>query len=155
MDEIGRGTSTYDGLAIAKAVVEYVHNTLCSRMLFATHYHEMCLLEDQLSNLSCHTMKVIEWNEKITFAHEVILGRADKSYGIHVAELAGMPMEILEGAYEVLKTLEGIGNESTIKTVSNPKAEQLYNLILQLDIDNITPRSAMQTLFQLKDLIRQ
>ena len=95
MDEVGRGTSTYDGLAIAQAVVEYVHNKICARMLFATHYHEMCDLEHKLTNLSCHTMKVAEWDGKITFMHEVIEGRADKSYGVHIAQLAGMPTAIL------------------------------------------------------------
>lgn len=150
MDEIGRGTSTYDGLAIAKAVVEYVHNTICSRMLFATHYHEMCLLESQLLNLSCHTMKVVEWNNKITFVHEVILGRADRSYGIHVAQLAGMPLRILEGAYQVLQDLEKMSSES--KAIANPKLEKLHQEISQLDIDNITPKLAMNILFQLKEL---
>lgn len=151
MDEVGRGTSTYDGLAIAKAVVEYVHNAIGSRMLFATHYHEMCQLEVVLKNLSCHTMKVVEWNEKITFVHEVIIGRADKSYGIHVAELAGMPKEIINRAYGVLEVLE---IPSGMETKSDLKSAKILQDISQLDIDNITPRIAMDTLFRLKELVK-
>lgn len=158
MDEVGRGTSTYDGLAIAKAVVEYIHNSIGSRMLFATHYHEMCLLEDKLQRLSCHTMKVVEWENKITFVHEVIPGRADKSYGIHVAELAGMPEEVLSRAYEVLRDLEvqvnKSNNQSTIDSKYHPKNDAIFEELLQLDIDNITPRIAMDILFKLKELIK-
>ncbi len=149
MDEVGRGTSTYDGLAIAKALVEYIHHLIGSRMLFATHYHEMCKLEEKLQNLSCHTMKVIEWKDEITFAHEVIVGRADKSYGIHVAELAGMPQEILSRAYEVLNELERVKIESKPDT----KLDTLYKMILHLQVDSMTPRTAMETLFKLKEML--
>ena len=151
MDEVGRGTSTYDGLAIAKAVVEYIHNAIGSRMLFATHYHEMCLLEETLTNLSCHTMKVVEWKSKITFAHEVIIGRADKSYGIHVAELAGMSKAIVNRAYGILEGLERV---SGVGAKSDLKLEKLGQEVSQLDIDNITPRVAMETLFKLKELAK-
>ncbi len=162
MDEVGRGTSTYDGLAIAKSVVEYIHNKIGARMLFATHYHEMCFLEEKLENLSCHTMKVVEWQNKINFMHEVIDGRADKSYGIHVAQLAGMPHAILESAYAVLQQLESDANKKDYdsssftvdeKPSSTNKSDHLYDFISKVDMDNLTPRSAMDVLFKLKDLI--
>ncbi len=157
MDEVGRGTSTYDGLAIAKSVVEYIHNKIGARMLFATHYHEMCLLEEKLENLSCHTMKVVEWQNKINFMHEVIDGRADKSYGIHVAQLAGMPSAILTSAYAVLRQLESDKKDYDLvdKSPSHDtnKSDHVYDFISKVDMDTLTPRSAIDILFQLKDLI--
>jgi DNA mismatch repair protein MutS len=162
MDEVGRGTSTYDGLAIAQAVVEYVHNKICARMLFATHYHEMCDLEHKLTKLSCHTMKVAEWDGKITFMHEVIEGRADKSYGVHVAQLAGMPSAILQRAYDVLNHLENNNtkeiddkpyDQSVLKTLDISDA--VCKMMSSVDINSVTPRSAMDLLFQLKDLTNE
>lgn len=164
MDEVGRGTSTYDGLAIAKSVVEYVHNEIGARMLFATHYHEMGTLEEKLEKLSCHTMKVLEWHGKIAFMHEVVDGRADKSYGIHVAQLAGMPSAVLQRAYEVLNHLESDNKKDTdvpekvydlcmLKTLD--LADALTKVIMNLDMNSMTPRSAMDVLFQLKDLINE
>ena len=91
LDEIGRGTATYDGLAIAWAAAEHLHETNKSRALFATHYHEMVALSERLKSMACYTMKVREWNDSIVFLHEVISGVADRSYGIHVAKLAGLP----------------------------------------------------------------
>jgi DNA mismatch repair protein MutS len=113
LDEIGRGTSTYDGVSIAWAVVEYIHNNIGNipetkgcRTLFATHYHELTQLEDKLTGVVCYTMKVREWEGKVIFLHEVEKGRADRSYGIHVAELAGLPKAVTARAQEILKTLE-------------------------------------------------
>ena len=91
LDEIGRGTATFDGLSIAWAVVEHLHDAVKSRALFATHYHEMTALSETLSALSCRTMKVKEWKGEVVFLHEVARGAADRSYGIHVAKLAGLP----------------------------------------------------------------
>ena len=126
-------------------------------MLFATHYHEMCLLEEKLENLSCHTMKVVEWQNKINFMHEVIDGRADKSYGIHVAQLAGMPSAILTSAYAVLRQLESDKKDydSVDKSPSHDtnKSDHVYDFISKVDMDTLTPRSAIDILFQLKDLI--
>ena len=90
LDEIGRGTATFDGLAIAWATVEHLHEKNKSRALFATHYHEMTALAERLSSLACVTMRVSEWNDTIVFLHEVAPGAADRSYGIHVAKLAGL-----------------------------------------------------------------
>ena len=145
MDEIGRGTSTYDGLAIAQSVLEFIHNKIGARTLFATHYHEMCNLEQRLNRLSCHTMKVVEWKNKITFVHEVILGRADRSYGVHVAELAGMPQEILSRSYDILHKLE--------KPVRKGDSDELHSIISKVEVDNITPREAMELVFKLKEMV--
>ncbi len=105
LDEIGRGTATYDGLAIAWAVIEAIHNDISARTMFATHYHELTTLEQQLSKLRCYTIKVQEWEGKIVFLHEVKAGKASKSYGIHVAALAGMPESITDRAQQILETL--------------------------------------------------
>ena len=96
LDEIGRGTATYDGLAIAWAAAEHLHETNKSRALFATHYHEMVALAERLSAMACVTMKVKEWNDTIVFLHEVVPGAADRSYGIHVAKLAGLPEAVVD-----------------------------------------------------------
>lgn len=158
MDEVGRGTSTYDGLAIAQSVVEYIHNKIGSRMLFATHYHEMCDLEHKLAKLSCHTMKVSECNGEITFIHEIIEGRADKSYGVHVAQLAGMPSAILQRAYDVLNHFESNKKETNDKPYDQKIlktldiSDAICKIMSDADIANITPRSAMDILFQLKEL---
>src|SRR6201999_3492188 len=98
LDEIGRGTATFDGLAIAWAAVEHLHETNKSRALFATHYHEMTALAERLGSLACVTMRVREWNDEIVFLHEVAMGTADRSYGIHVAKLAGLPPAVVARA---------------------------------------------------------
>lgn len=105
LDEVGRGTSTRDGFAIACAVIEYVHHELKARTLFATHYHEIAQLAAQLERCYCQTMKVGEWDGKIVLMHEVIDGIADQSYGIHVAELAGMPQSVIQRASEKLREM--------------------------------------------------
>ncbi|KAA5603976.1 DNA mismatch repair protein MutS [Roseospira marina] len=106
LDEIGRGTATYDGLAIAWATLEHLHEVSRCRSLFATHYHELTALSGTLDRLSCHTMRVREWNDGIVFLHEVTPGVADRSYGIHVARLAGLPGPVLARAETVLQRLE-------------------------------------------------
>ncbi|MGB1027175.1 MAG: MutS-related protein, partial [Rhodospirillaceae bacterium] len=106
LDEIGRGTATYDGLSIAWATVEHLHDLNRCRTLFATHYHEMTALAARLPRLSCRSMRVKEWKGKIVFLHEVTLGAADRSYGIHVAKLAGLPKRAIQRAETVLKILE-------------------------------------------------
>jgi len=106
LDEIGRGTSTYDGLAIAWAITEHLHDTIGCRALFATHYHELAQLAESLSGLRNYNVQVREVLEQIVFLHKIAAGNADKSYGIHVAQLAGVPGEVLERAKEVLVELE-------------------------------------------------
>jgi DNA mismatch repair protein MutS len=106
LDEIGRGTATYDGLSLAWAVVEHLHEVNRCRALFATHFHELTALAAKLPRLECHTLRVKEWRGDVVFLHEVAAGTADRSYGIHVARLAGLPERVLRRAAAVLKRLE-------------------------------------------------
>jgi DNA mismatch repair protein MutS len=106
LDEIGRGTSTYDGVSLAWAITEYLHNHIGCRALFATHYHELAQLAETLPGLRNYNVQVRELQDEIVFLHKIGPGSADKSYGIHVARLAGVPAEVLERAYAVLTDLE-------------------------------------------------
>ncbi len=105
LDEVGRGTGIYDGLSIAQAVLEHIHNINRCRAIFATHYHELSKVSDYLSHLKCFCVRVKEWDNKIIFLHEVVEGVADESYGIHVAKLAGFPNSILDRANQIIKEL--------------------------------------------------
>ena len=106
LDEIGRGTATFDGLAIAWAVVEHLCDVNRSRALFATHYHELVALCEKLDDVACATMRVKEWKDDVVFLHEVVPGAADRSYGIQVAKLAGLPKAVIGRAGEILRALE-------------------------------------------------
>lgn len=175
LDEIGRGTATYDGLAIAWAAAEHLHGINASRALFATHYHEMVALAERLEWMDAFTMKVKEWNDTIIFLHEVVPGSADRSYGIHVAKLAGLPSPVVARAGEVLRALEE-GREghpplariddlplfsASIADVRaagtkvcqprNPPQENAALEALQaVDPDQLTPREALEILYGLK-----
>jgi len=106
LDEIGRGTSTYDGVSLAWAITEYLHDQVGCRTLFATHYHELAQLSNKLPGLRNYNVQVQECEGRVVFLHQIAAGSADKSYGIHVAKLAGVPEEVLERANEVLADLE-------------------------------------------------
>jgi DNA mismatch repair protein MutS len=106
LDEIGRGTSTYDGVSLAWAITEHLHNRIGCRALFATHYHELAQLAETLPRLCNYNVLVREWQDEIIFLHKIAPGSADKSYGIHVARLAGVPEEVLDRAEAVLGELE-------------------------------------------------
>ena len=110
LDEIGRGTATYDGLSIAWASLEHLHERNSCRTLFATHYHELTNLRNSLDRLSCHSMKVREWHGEIIFLHQVIEGAADRSYGVHVARLAGLPAAVISRAQALLAEMEAGGH---------------------------------------------
>ena len=110
LDEIGRGTATYDGLSIAWASLEHLHERNSCRTLFATHYHELTNLRNSLDRLSCHSMKVREWHGEIIFLHQVIDGAADRSYGVHVARLAGLPAAVISRAQALLAEMEAGGH---------------------------------------------
>ncbi len=115
LDEIGRGTSTYDGLAIARAVVEHLHNSTMARTLFATHYHELAAMADELSSLRVHTMAISEDEQgEVIFLHRVIAGSIGRSYGVHVAKMAGMPASIVQRASAVLQQLEAMKTPSLV-----------------------------------------
>jgi DNA mismatch repair protein MutS len=121
LDEIGRGTSTYDGVSLAWAITEYLHDVVGCRALFATHYHELAQLSETLSNLRNYSVLVREWQDEIVFLHKIATGNADKSYGIHVAQLAGVPREVTERAREVLSELETHSVSSRRRSETAPR----------------------------------
>jgi DNA mismatch repair protein MutS len=161
LDEIGRGTATYDGLAIAWAAAEHLHETNKSRALFATHYHEMVALCERLSAMACYTMKVREWNDSIVFLHEVTAGAADRSYGIHVAKLAGLPQAVVTRAEEVLRALEeGQEGHKPLARIDDlplfgasapvPKGSAVEDALKGIEPDALSPKEALEILYSLK-----
>ena len=161
LDEIGRGTATYDGLAIAWAAAEHLHETNKSRALFATHYHEMVALSERLSAMTAVTMKVKEWNDTIVFLHEVTPGAADRSYGIHVAKLAGLPEAVIRRAGEVLAALEeGREGHTPLAHIDElplfgasapkPKVNAVEEALRSVEPDSLTPKQALEVLYSLK-----
>ena len=161
LDEIGRGTSTYDGLSLAWATAEHLHNVQRCRTLFSTHYHELGALKESLKNLSCHTIKVKEWKDKIIFLHEVIKGLADRSYGIHVAKIAGISTSVIQRAQQLLKTLEAQKEQPALEELpllqiakpESPKQTPLEELLITIDPDSLTPKEALNVLYQLKEKV--
>ena len=165
LDEIGRGTSTYDGLAIAWAVVEAMHDSVRARTLFATHYHELTRLADRLDALSLHHVRAREWKGDLVLLHEVADGPADRSYGIAVAKLAGVPPLVLARAKSVLARLEA-GRDATggiaaglddlplfaAQKVEADEIDPLTEAIAAIDPDALTPREALDALYALKRL---
>ncbi len=153
LDEIGRGTSTQDGLAIANAVSEHIINTIKSRCIFATHYHELVDLA-QNHPISLLTMKIIEHEGKVIFLHEVIEGTADKSYGIHVAELAGLPKIVIARAQEFLKKSNSpvmLSREPVEIFKISSEESNLLKFLRGIKPDDLSPRQALQTLYELKE----
>jgi len=166
LDEIGRGTSTFDGLSIAWAAVEHLHDKNCCRGLFATHYHEMTALSERLTRLSNVSMKVREWKGDVVFLHEVTSGPADRSYGVAVARLAGLPKGVVARAAEILTMLEKDGrkgvslDELPLFSVANQldsepvKADDLlHEALVEMDPDTMSPKDALDALYQLKSLL--
>ena len=163
LDEIGRGTATYDGLAIAWAAAEHLHETNRSRALFATHYYELTALSERLDAAANVTMKVKEWNDTIVFLHEVTAGAADRSYGIHVAKLAGLPAAVVHRAQSVLAALEE-GREghkplaridelplfSAAAPPSTTKVSAVEETLKTIEPDALTPKQALDALYELK-----
>ena len=158
LDEIGRGTSTFDGLAIAWSVLEYLHENIKPITLFATHYHELTILKENLKNLSCHKMSVKEWNNSIIFMHKILDGEADKSYGIHVAKLAGIPSVVTENASKILSNLQNKSNqtvkgpEKDVDIVNSKKVSKFLIEFDEIDVDNISPRQSLDLLYKLKSI---
>lgn len=152
-DEIGRGTATFDGLAIAWSVVEKIHNEIKCRTLFATHYHELTQLEGKLPTLANYTVMVKEWDGKIIFMHQVARGKADKSYGINVAELAGIPKDVIDRANVILQELETDKNISvSFEAKSANDNDEVLAKVKNLDIDTLTPKEAYEILYAIKML---
>lgn len=164
LDEIGRGTATFDGLSIAWATLEHLHNVIKCRGLFATHYHELTQLKAQLHHLSCYTMDVKDWKGEIIFLHTVKAGTADRSYGIHVAKLAGIPETVIDRAADVLRLLEdskarggsgavaGLPLFTTPAAPPKPKMSAVELKLSDINPDSLTPREALDILYQLKSL---
>jgi DNA mismatch repair protein MutS len=150
MDEVGRGTSTKDGLAIAWSILENIHNHIKARTLFATHYHELTDLEHILPNLTCYTMRVKEWDGKVVFIHEVIKGKADKSYGIHVAQIAGLPQDVITRATQLLEEMANPQTGSLNVSVINDNNAWLANEIRDINLDELTAKSAFDLLYSLR-----
>ena len=167
-DELGRGTATYDGMALAQAIIEYIHDRTGAKTLFATHYHELTDLEQTLSRLRNVHVATLEKDGQVTFLHRIEEGPADKSYGIHVAKIAGLPSDLLQRADAILSQLEGqsqevpmahptqesspqVGEQMSLfeATSSHPVLEELKNL----DIYNMTPMEVMMTVAEMKKRI--
>ena len=171
LDEIGRGTATFDGLSIAWATVEYLHEKSGCRALFATHYHELTALTSSLGSLANATVEVKEWQGEIIFMHKVVPGAADKSYGIQVAKLAGLPGEVISRASQVLALLEesdrkvstdnliedlplfaAIRPEAHLKATSSPTDTILQSELNDINPDELSPKEALDILFRLKSI---
>jgi len=154
LDEVGRGTSTYDGISIAQALVEHIHDRVGCRTLFATHYHELTALADRLPRVCNQRVEVIEEGDRVRFLHRVVPGGADRSYGIHVAALAGLPPSVIARARQVLGDLErhrpleppAFQLGLPLETAADPVAAELS----ELDLDQLTPIEALQKLYELR-----
>jgi DNA mismatch repair protein MutS len=170
LDEIGRGTATYDGLSIAWATIEHLHERNRCRGLFATHFHELTALAQKLVRLRLLTLRVADHQGEVIFLHEVIHGTADRSYGIQVARLAGLPQTVIERARVILEELEAQDRGNPIEkmvddlplfsvqipvaTASPQKPDPMHEAVSNLDPDQMTPREAMDALYQLKALLK-
>ena len=169
LDEIGRGTATFDGLSIAWATLENLHEVNRCRALFATHYHELTALSSRLSALACRTMRVKEWQGDVVFLHEVAVGAADRSYGLHVARLAGLPNAVLDRAEEVLRALETgeragsaarLADDLPLFAASRPKSGKLRaepsaaeTELTRINPDELSPKEALEALYRLKGML--
>ncbi|HMQ55536.1 MAG TPA: DNA mismatch repair protein MutS, partial [Anaerolineae bacterium] len=164
LDEVGRGTSTYDGLAIARAVVEYIHNNprIRAKTLFATHYHELTELAKYLPHLRNYNVAVSEEGGRVVFLHKIVPGGADRSYGIHVAQIAGIPKAVIDRANEILEELEGNADFTQRRdktrqafsgvqmTFFGPETDPLVEELKTLNVDAMTPLEALNKLYGLK-----
>ncbi len=167
LDEVGRGTSTYDGLSLAWAITEHISSTIKCRTLFATHYHEITELSELYDNVKNYNVAVREWKDDVVFLHKILKGRTDKSYGIHVARLAGLPKEIISRSNEILQELESnfskeahrpelagkLGKKDSVGQMAlfnNHPPDPLLEKLKQVDLDNLTPLQAINLLHEIK-----
>jgi DNA mismatch repair protein MutS len=164
LDEVGRGTSTFDGISIAWALTEYIHERIGAKTLFATHYHELNELAEIFPRIKNYKVDVREYGDKVIFLHKVMPGFADHSYGIQVAQMAGLPEEVTERAKRILKNLEGSdltlsgtkkegepGRMGEIQmTLFEMRDDKLREDLRNLDIEKMTPLEALQKLADLK-----
>ncbi len=168
LDEIGRGTATFDGLAIAWAVMEQLHGKNKSRALFATHFHELTHLAKQLSRVVNLTMRVADWKGDVVFLHEIIAGAADRSYGIQVAKLAGLPSAVVKRAQTLLAEFEAGDRRKTVKPIADlplfaaapppppvPVPSEVEEALDAIEPDELSPRDAQAALYKLKALLKK
>jgi len=168
LDEIGRGTATYDGLSIAWATLEHLHEVNRCRALFATHYHEMTQLSDKLDTVANATVTVKEWDGDVIFLHEVKRGTADRSYGVQVARLAGLPVTVVDRAKVVLDALERGEREGNQKAViddlplfsatsipapTKTAPSEVEARLEQVLPDDLSPKDALDLVYELRGLI--
>lgn len=169
LDEVGRGTSTYDGLALAWAVAEHIASVIRCRTLFATHYHELTELVDLFEDIRNYNVAVREWADEVVFLHQIEPGAADKSYGIHVAKLAGIPRPVIDRARQLLEHLQSSFQQQTLGSslsqmrTSKPQAQSLFtrrhervlDKLRSIDIDRLTPIDAINILHQIRQEISE
>lgn len=171
-DELGRGTATYDGMALAQAIIEYIYHHVQAKTMFATHYHELTSLSKELTNLVNVHVATLEKDGEVTFLHQIAEGPADKSYGIHVAKIAGLPEELLERADVILEELETNASEPPLSPTTEdnqkekpatdtsvgeqlslfeePSYDKIIKTLKETDMMTLTPMEAMNLLFTLK-----
>ncbi|MEO2065936.1 MAG: DNA mismatch repair protein MutS [Desulfurobacteriaceae bacterium] len=170
LDEIGRGTSTYDGMSIARAVVEYISSRIGAKTLFATHYHELTELEGKVKGVKNYHAEVQEVDGHVVFTHRILPGASEKSYGVHVAEIAGLPKEVIERAREILAELEGKRDDSELPLFSAaepkveyrvekvevlpPEVERVISEIEKIEVSTTTPLEALMLLARLKESLK-
>lgn len=162
LDEVGRGTSTYDGLSIAWAIMEYLSKHLSAKTLFATHYHELTELEGNIDGVKNYRVMIKEFNDNIIFLHKIARGSANKSFGIEVAKLAGLPNELVVRAKEILKVQEEANKNASIETGNYTSVEdycpcgvEIINVLRDINMDTITPLMAFGTLQNLVDKVKK
>ncbi|MGI8541952.1 MAG: DNA mismatch repair protein MutS [Aridibacter sp.] len=157
LDELGRGTSTYDGLAVARAVLEFIHNhpKLKSRTLFATHYHELAELEELLPNVENLHFEINEEGDKINFTYKLNKGSALKSYGVYAAKIAGLPKPVIKRAFELLKKYESEAENSISGQNKPDQMNEFEKMVFELDTDSLSPIEALMKLYELKELVNK
>ena len=160
-DELGRGTATFDGMALAQSIIEYIHEHIKAKTFFSTHYHELTDLEDNLSNLKNIHVSAYEENGNITFLHKIKNGSVDRSYGIYVAKLAKLPNELIKRADQILKIYENTERKRDIKIQEELPIEDLIpkKSIVEEEIEKInpleiTPMEALNILYKLKEEVK-
>lgn len=162
IDELGRGTSTYDGVSIAWSIIEHIHNQIQAKTLFATHYHELIDVIDKLDNAKNFSVAVSEDGGKVVFLRKVVQGGVNKSYGVEVAKLAGLPKDVINRSEEILTSLE---DDKQLQVIRNPLQESLFiptqpkeseieQQIKKIDVNNLTPIEALQLLYKLKNNLK-
>lgn len=160
LDEVGRGTSTYDGMSIASAIIEYLSKHLHAKTLFSTHYHELTDLEGRVEGVKNYRVMVKEWDGNIVFLHKIARGSANRSFGIEVAKLAGLPDELISRAKEILNERESAGNVSRQTNIkpefeTNANVAEVINVLKEMDMNNISPLMAFGTLQNLVDKVKK